>query len=1110
MDQNTIINLCGATSAQRGLINYKTGYVLKVTSAEDFHSIRINAVVRGRRVYNQSIEINKEDGSFFGLCSCPMARNCKHVASVMFHFLDKQATTKDKPHIDPVDAWLQQLGSHQHPDSQNTNRQQVSSQFLLLYILEPSISGATLNMSVKKVRRLKKGGYGKAADYSLDHLPQYGYSSDFISPEDRDIALLVNDQENHGVYGRYHGSRYILSGDLGQLALRKVLDSGRCHFHDKDTQAVQSGINRTLSFEWIEEKHGKRLKHRVEPSATDIFKVGSMWYCDAENNCLGELETGSLDLQQITALLAAPLIPKEKLEEVSRHFLIDMPSYDLPTPVELDLKKISIKNEKPKFQLRLISREEALDHTDPHGPTRRFHCALLEFNYGTVNLTDEHTEKSITLQQENTIYHIERDLKTEQSAADTLLSLDLQQLQAQTANSHDGNETVQAGSTVWLPEAESLRESAERWSELLSHEFPKLQEQAWEIITDDSFQLSFEEPSQWHAELEESEGSDWFSLSFGIELNGEQLNLLPTLVSMLAEYESVQALRSYLREQEHILVLNGDSHWLKLPCERILPMVETLIELYDHETLDDEGRLLLSRHQGIQLNDLLNDPQLRWHGAEELQDLTRRLHDFKGIAAVKPPENFHAELRAYQQTGLNWLQFLREYQFNGILADDMGLGKTVQTIAHLLLEKQSGRMQSPSLVIAPTSLVGNWRREIERFAQDLSLLILHGGARHGLFDQIDKHDIVLTTYPLVRRDHETLLQQHFHYIVLDEAQYIKNPKSSTAQTVYQLQAKHRLCLTGTPMENHLGELWSIYHFLMPGFLGDLSHFNQLFRKPIENEMDGYRQDQLNKRLSPFLLRRTKQEVLTELPEKTEIISTVALQEKQRDLYESVRLAMDKKVREEIARKGLARSQIMILDALLKLRQTCCDPRIVSLPQAKMVDQSAKLDLLMEMLPEMVAEGRKIILFSQFTKMLGLIEAELKARNIDYSKLTGQTRHRDAAIEKFQQEDTPVFLISLKAGGVGLNLTAADTVIHYDPWWNPAAENQATDRAHRIGQKKAVFVYKLVTEGTVEEKIIALQQKKQALADAIYAQGKGGEKANAVTAEELSDLLGVLN
>jgi len=366
---------------------------------------------------------------------------------------------------------------------------------------------------------------------------------------------------------------------------------------------------------------------------------------------------------------------------------------------------------------------------------------------------------------------------------------------------------------------------------------------------------------------------------------------------------------------------------------------------------------------------------------------------------------------------------------------------------------------------------------------------------------------VLTTYPLLRRDKQVLLEHEFHLIVLDEAQAIKNPKSQTTQAVFELRGTHHLCLTGTPLENHLGEIWSMFHFLMPGYLGPLERFNRLFRNPIEKGGDGLRREQLRKRIAPFMLRRTKADVAAELPEKTEIIRSVALEGKQRDLYESIRLAMDKKVRSEIQRKGFARSQIMILDALLKLRQVCCDPRLVKLPQAKKVNKSAKLDLLMTLLPEMIEEGRRILLFSQFTSMLTIIEKELKAAGIDYCKLTGRTRKRDEVISRFQDGDVPVFLISLKAGGVGLNLTAADTVIHYDPWWNPAVENQATDRAHRIGQKKAVFVYKLITEDSVEDKILALQQKKQSLADSIYSAAKGGaDPVAALTADDLNELL----
>ncbi|MEE9411574.1 MAG: DEAD/DEAH box helicase, partial [Methylococcales bacterium] len=382
----------------------------------------------------------------------------------------------------------------------------------------------------------------------------------------------------------------------------------------------------------------------------------------------------------------------------------------------------------------------------------------------------------------------------------------------------------------------------------------------------------------------------------------------------------------------------------------------------------------------------------------------------------------------------------------------------------------------------------------------------HGIDRKDYLTKLADYDIVLTTYALIRRDLETLQEYRFHYIVLDEAQAIKNPKSLTTQGVCSLKSNHRLCLTGTPMENHLGELWSMYHFLMPGYLGPMDRFNRQFRKPIEKEADSARLQQLQKRIKPFLLRRTKQAVAQELPEKTEIIRSIILEGKQRDLYESIRLAMDQKVRDEIKKKGLARSHIMILDALLKLRQVCCDPRLVALDKAKKVKQSAKMDLLMEMLPEMIEEGRKILVFSQFTKMLAIIEDALKQQHITYSKLTGQTRKRDEAIDFFQDGPATVMLISLKAGGVGLNLTAADVVIHYDPWWNPAVENQATDRAHRIGQDKAVFVYKLISENTVEDKIIALQQKKQALADNVYG-GKGkAQQGPLLSAEDLEDLL----
>ncbi|MDR0775910.1 MAG: DEAD/DEAH box helicase, partial [Azonexus sp.] len=472
--------------------------------------------------------------------------------------------------------------------------------------------------------------------------------------------------------------------------------------------------------------------------------------------------------------------------------------------------------------------------------------------------------------------------------------------------------------------------------------------------------------------------------------------------------------------------------------------------------------------------------------------LAERLRAAQGIADIAPPAGLRLSLRPYQKEGLAWLQFLRAQNLSGILADDMGLGKTAQTLAHLLLEKEGGRLDRPALIVLPTSLIFNWKSEAMRFAPDLRVLSLHGPERKSRFAEIPTHDVVLTTYPLLWRDAEELMQHHYHLLILDEAQTVKNAQSRSAEAVRQIDARHRLCLTGTPLENHLGELWSQFDFLLPGFLGTAKQFTRHWRTPIEKQGDTQRGRLLARRIRPFILRRKKEDVAEELPPKTIIVRSVELEGSQRDLYETVRAAMDAKVRDEIAQKGFARSQIVILDALLKLRQVCCDPRLVRAQAAKRVKERAKLDLLMAMLPELVDEGRRILVFSQFTSMLALIQQDLDAVGITYVTLTGDTVDRETPIRRFQDGEVPVFLISLKAGGVGLNLTAADTVIHYDPWWNPAVENQATDRAHRLGQDKPVFVYKLIVRGSIEEKILALQERKAELAAGILSEDRGIE------------------
>ncbi len=494
---------------------------------------------------------------------------------------------------------------------------------------------------------------------------------------------------------------------------------------------------------------------------------------------------------------------------------------------------------------------------------------------------------------------------------------------------------------------------------------------------------------------------------------------------------------------------------------------------------------------------------LAWRGGEALRAMGRMLLAEGGIPPVAPPETFRASLRPYQAEGLSWLAFLRDAGLGGILADDMGLGKTVQALALIAREKAEGRLDRPALVIAPTSLMANWRREAERFAPDLSVLVLHGQGRREHFDAIDGHDLVLTTYPLVVRDQAVLSGQDWHLLILDEAQTIKNPDATTTQLIHGLSARHRFCLSGTPLENNLAELWSLFSFACPGLLGERKTFARTWRTPIEKHGDAERSRLLARRIKPFLLRRTKEQVARDLPPKTEITEEVEMGEAQRALYESIRLAMHAKVREAIAAKGWERSRIVILDALLKLRQACCDPRLLKLDRAGEAG-SAKLERLEELLDALLAEGRRVLVFSQFTSMLALIKPRLDQAGIAYTELTGRTRDREGAIRRFETGEARVFLISLKAGGTGLNLVAADTVILYDPWWNPAVEAQAIDRAHRIGQDKPVFVHKLVASRSIEEKMEELKARKSALAESLF--DHEGAPTSALTQADLDALL----
>ncbi len=524
---------------------------------------------------------------------------------------------------------------------------------------------------------------------------------------------------------------------------------------------------------------------------------------------------------------------------------------------------------------------------------------------------------------------------------------------------------------------------------------------------------------------------------------------------------------------------------LYIPRERLAKWLRPLLEL-ELRGLNEDDELRLAAPLVLEIAGANQEgPAGLGFGSNAAEMLQEKLRGLLSLEPAKEPDLFEGELRDYQRRGLGWLSFIHDSGFGGILADDMGLGKTIQLLAMTERLRAQGRLpnEHPVLVVAPRSVIENWRREVTKFTPQLQAHVHLGPKRHKTVKAVrSAGDVIITSYQTLLRDTKVFTAIEWTSIFLDEAQAVKNPSTKLRKAIVQLKAQSRFCVTGTPIENRLLELWSQIDIAMPGLFGDRGSFIRVFDTPI-NQGSSERLDTLRRRLRPFMLRRTKSEVALSLPPKTESVIAVELGGDQRDLYEGLRLALSQGVRDALKERGVGGSAMVVLDALLKLRQSCCDPRLVKAESAKSVKESAKLERLGEMLEDLAGSGRSVLVFSQFATMLELIEAECTKRGIGTVKLTGKTRKRQDAIDAFQRGEYPVFLISLKAGGVGLNLTRADTVIHYDPWWNPAAENQATDRAHRIGQDKPVFVYRLIASGTVEERVIELQAKKRALTDA---------------------------
>lgn len=1001
-------------------------------------------------------------------CTCPYQMNCKHAAACLFALRERDQSTSPQSteRLDrKLDIWLKNLRAQEEQQAQ----QQPQTTHHLTYLIHIKQDGHEHKVAIRLAlaKLLKRGGYGKKIVFNslAESKKQH-----FINEDEDLVAQLLFKCD---VYG-WFDSLSIRNSDL----LARILATGRAFFVDSETP-IQLGEQLTGICEWVLLANGtQRLVLMQNEQIIEPLLLDETWYLDYDNVQMGRLYT-PYPAKQLRHLLDAPPIPIEQAELLREKMAVSCPEF--PAPKLFKRSELQELTPSPVLLFDAITQSD-LDYSWLYEKDEIIHATFIVqivFDYDDIMVSPNDRYSIVMRAKDEVLLEYKRNLDFEVSKIDELQkTIALREVE------------------LWEEQHWNLPEKTffvlndiQTYADLeqLNNQYiPDLKQQGWRVEFKSSLyqEIIHVDDVEWYSELNEGT-TDFFAYQLGILVAGKPVSIVP-LVADLIQRHTGNSLDLLPDDQLVSLPLN-QGQVFQLPMGRIKPLIRLLLQ-FGTRHINEQQQLQISKYQLILMQEAelaLAASRARWQGAEKVRNELKQLIQMNELPEVIPPAGLQAQLRDYQLYGVRWLQFLRMSQFNGVLADDMGLGKTVQTLAHLQYEKEQGRLTHAALIIAPTSLVGNWYAEAQRFTPQLKVLIYHGSDRHQ--DTFDNYDLIISTYGLIHRDKEKFTDYLFYYLILDEAQFIKNARTKTTQVIQQLKASHRLCLTGTPLENHLGELWSLFHFLMPGLLGDTKQFRLWFRTPIEKHADNDRRELLARRVRPFMLRRTKNQVAKELPPKTEMTRTIELVEGQRDLYEAIRMSMEKKVRDAIAKQGLGKSHILLLDALLKLRQVCCDPRLLSLPAAEIAHgTSAKLDVLMELIDNLFEEKRRVLVFSQFTSMLELIEKELIAKQYEYLKLTGQTQNRQALVEQFQEGNVPIFLISLKAGGTGLNLTKADTVIHYDPWWNPAVEDQATDRTHRIGQENPVFVYKLITAGTVEEAILGMQERKRQLVDGILS------------------------
>ncbi len=1056
----------------RGIGYFRAGFVEILEHSES----HVQARVKGTTDY--LVRLTLHPNAFGVACTCPYfedGQECKHVWATMLAADSKNYLSDVDLHnplrlIDDEDAvnelyefedselkipeprpvWRQQLSqlTNAVKSDRIPDRASWPEGREIFYILDPAITRRELlTVEIGFRERNKKGEWGKLKKAKIES----SQLTKLSNPEDREILSITSGAKD--AYWHFGGfdipNPFSLSNTLQQLLVPKLCATGRLVIRtgtNNDTLTRVSWDDSTvwqfwLTIERVADDYVLRPVLRSNESQIDFsaaLLTTDVILVGPDHRAARFDSHGARTWTNALRNSGDLKIPASEATELMAQ-LMDLPSLpNLETPAELHFERVSF----PPMPHLIVRRPTTFGYSPAYLEAR------LSFDYEGLEIN--YFDKREGLFDRSRNRYVQRHVEAEETAVSLLNNLRVKKR-------NDYSETFQL----------TARQLPGVVSALLA--------KGWRVEAEGKL---YRNPSS--SSVSVSSGIDWFELHGELDFGEDLVARMPQVLAALRRGESVIAL--------------GDGSFGVLPQEW-LDQYGLLASL----GAEEGDHLRFQRTQTGVLDALLAArPEITCD--DTFARVRQEWQNFSGIEPINEPPAFVGKLRDYQREGLGWFKFLERFKFGGCLADDMGLGKTVQVLA--LLESRRNAKPHPSLVVVPRSLVFNWQQEAARFTPELRVLVHIGAERVKESTHFENYDLIVTTYGTLRRDVIHFNEAEFDFVILDESQAIKNAGTETAKAARLLKSKHRLALSGTPIENHLGELWSLFEFLNPGMLGAASVFQMSTNGPRQPDEES--RPLLSRALRPFILRRTKQQVAKELPEKLEQTIYCEMDDAQRKQYEELRDYYRKSLLEKVSLQGINKSKIQILEALLRLRQTACHPSLVN---GATDDQTAnaKLDVLLPRLSEVIEEGHKALVFSQFTSFLSIVRRRLEAEGVEYEYLDGKTRNRQAAVERFQSDpNCKLFLISLKAGGQGLNLTAAEYVFLLDPWWNPAVEAQAIDRAHRIGQSRRVFAYRLIARDTVEEKVLQLQSTKRDLADAIINENNNLLKN--ITGEDLRLLL----